>query len=125
MTGDGQGDERAVHSRLGGLGISSGRETQAHTICLFGELDRTTAPYARHELESVDASDASVIVLDLRGLTFIDTIGLRLLLAAHVRSRANADRLTVMGGPSAIQRALDLIDELLQFAGGQERQPSS
>jgi anti-anti-sigma factor len=105
-------------SKLGELTVSSEREGDVHTICLLGELDLATADRVAREIGRVEASDAHSIVLDLSGLTFMDSTGVRLMLNAHARSRADANRLTMLRGGAAVQRVLELcgVDHLLPFA---------
>lgn len=102
---------------LGELTIRSGREGEIHTICLSGELDLATAGDVEKELERVEATDATSIVLDLSGLTFMDSTGVRLVVNANTRSRA-ANRLTLRRGQAAVQRVMELtgVDALLPFA---------
>lgn len=104
--------------RLGELTMGSEREGDVHRICLFGELDLATAGAVQKELESVEATDAKAIIVDLAGLTFMDSTGVRLVLSAHARSRADANRLTLLRGPAAVQRVLELsgVEQLLPFA---------
>jgi anti-sigma B factor antagonist len=114
-------DGRSRGERLLGLGeltISSHREGDVHTIRPAGELDLANAAELQRELERVEASDVESIVLDLSGLTFMDSTGVQLLLSAHARSRADADRLVLLRGPVAVQRVLKLsgVDARLPFA---------
>lgn len=118
----------AVHGReppraaevidLGELTVRSTREGDVLGIALSGELDLATADGVDAELERAEASDAASIVLDLSGLTFMDSTGVRLLIQAHARSRAHGDRLTLRRGPAAVQRVMELsgVDVLLPFA---------
>jgi anti-anti-sigma factor len=103
---------------LGQLKMRSEREGEIHTICLIGELDLATADDVEAELKRVETTDASAIVLDLSELTFMDSTGVRLLVTAHARSRADADRLTLLRGRPAVQRVMELsgVDVLLPFA---------
>jgi anti-sigma B factor antagonist len=96
----------------------SEREGDVHTICVLGELDLATADGLQRELERVEATDAHSIILDLSGLRFMDSTGVRLMLRAHARSRADSDRLTMLRGPASVQRVLDLtgVADLLPFA---------
>ncbi len=57
-------------------------------------------------------------MLDLSGLTFMDSTGARLVLQANARSRADSCRLTLLRGPRAVQRVFELtgLTELLPFA---------
>lgn len=103
---------------LGQLTLRSEREGEIHTICLIGELDLATADPVQAELERVEATDAAAIVLDLSDLTFMDSTGVRLLVNAQSRSRADSNRLTLLRGRAAVQRVLELtgVDALLPFA---------
>jgi len=103
---------------LGQLTLRSEREGEIHTICLIGELDLATADPVQAELERVEATDAAAIVLDLSDLTFMDSTGVRLLVNAQARSRADSNRLTLLRGRAAVQRVLELtgVDALLPFA---------
>jgi anti-anti-sigma factor len=103
---------------LGLLTVRSEREGDVHTISLSGELDLATVDELERELERVEATDAASIVLDLSQLSFMDSTGVRLLVSAHARSRADSHRLTMLRGGRAVQRVLKLsgIDTLLPFA---------
>ena len=103
---------------LGDLTIRSERDSEVHTIRLSGELDLATADDVEKELVRVEASDVASIVLDLSGLTFMDSTGVRLVVNAHTRSRAEGHRLTLLRGQAAVQRVMELsgVDALLPFA---------
>ncbi len=104
--------------QLGDLTLTSEREGAVHSLCLFGELDLATANSVQDELTRVEASNADSIVVDLSGLTFIDSTGIRLLYCAAARSRADSDRLALLRGGAAVQRALQItaLDDHLPFA---------
>jgi len=104
--------------KLGELSMSSEREGDVHSICLFGEFDLATAEAVERELERVEATDTAAIIVDLSGLEFMDSSGVRLMLIANARSRADANRLTLLRGPAAVQRVLELsgVERLLPFA---------
>jgi len=117
---DGAQDRRALEQqllRVGELIISSDREGDVYTIRPTGELDLATAPILQGELERVEATDVRSIVVDLAGLTFMDSTGVRLLLSANARSRVDGGRLVLLRGPAAVQRVLKLsgVEPLLPF----------
>ena len=103
---------------LGRLTMTSGREGDVHTIALAGELDLVGARRVQDELERVEATDVVMILVDLSGLTFMDSTGVRLFVSAHARSRADSGRLTLLRGPADVQRVFELcgVDDLLPFA---------
>jgi anti-sigma B factor antagonist len=117
----GEQDERSRVTGLstpGAFTMRSERRGDVHTICPCGELDLATAGGVQRELKRVEASDARSIVVDLSGLTFMDSTGVRLVLSAHARSRTDSNRLTLVRGPAAVQRVLELcgVAGLLPFA---------
>ena len=84
-----RGSQRAADLlKVGQLTVCSERDGVLHTISVQGELDLATADLLERELVRVEGSDALSIVLDLSGLTFVDSTGVRLLISAHARSRA-------------------------------------
>jgi len=102
--------------RLGTLTLRSERDGDTHAITVSGELDLASAPDLEAELQAVEASDARTIMLDLAGLDFIDSTGLRLLLNAHARSRADSDRLVLL-------RPADGVFRVFEIAGLADRLP--
>jgi anti-anti-sigma factor len=70
-------------------------------VVLAGELDMATAPSLTQTLDGID--HATTIILDLSKLSFIDSHGVRALLA-----RAGADRLVVLRPSDHIRRVLAL-----------------
>ena len=84
---------------------------------LRGELDLATVGQVADVLESVapDASGVRHIVLDLRGLTFMDARGLRELIRQNDYAHQNRHNLAIVRGRKAIQRllALTTVEELL------------
>lgn len=101
----------------GQFDLSSTREGDIHSIHLFGELDLASVPRLEHELARAEGTDARLIILDLSGLLYIDSTGVRLLLSAHARSRADRDRLTLIRGTGDVQRVFELcgVADVLPF----------
>jgi anti-sigma B factor antagonist len=90
------------------LEMRSERSDDRHVITLEGELDLDGVERVTEELERAEASDARQIVLDLSGLTFLDSSGVRLIVCANLRSRANGDRLRLIRGSTRVQRVFEL-----------------
>ena len=101
----------------GGLEITVAEERNAYTLVLSGELDISTSADVEAELARVEAKDPPLIVLDLRGLSFMDSTGLRLVLGADSRARKAGRRLAVVPGPEAVHRVflIALLDKRLEF----------
>ena len=110
------GGRAARTSKLGSLALRSTREGDAHVIELIGELDLDGAPRLEEELRAVEASDADSIVVDLGGLEFIDSTGIRLLVMACERSAEG--RYSLLRGPRQVHRVFEITDlaDRLPFA---------
>jgi len=80
-------------------------------------MDLSNAGQVEHELLHAEATDAATIVIDLAGLTFMDSTGIRLLISADARSRADSCRLSLTRPPAQVLRVLCIagVDELLPF----------
>lgn len=91
-------------SEVGELSMRSARAGTLHTISLAGELDLANANDVDAELVRVEATDATMILLDLTQLTFMDSTGVRRLLSADARSRADGHRFRLRRPPDRVQR---------------------
>jgi anti-sigma B factor antagonist len=94
--------------KLGTVALRSRRDGGVHVIELAGEVDIANAPEIEEELKRVEATDAEAIIVDLSGLDFIDSSGLRLLVMANARSRADSGRLTLLRPRDAIFRVFTM-----------------
>ena len=89
-------------------------ETHAHRrtalVALRGELDLVTVSKVAEVFDGLDPQAAGVrhIVLDLRGLTFMDVTALHELVKQNEYARSNHHNLAVVRGTTAIQRVLEL-----------------
>jgi anti-anti-sigma factor len=95
-------------NRFGFLELRTERHADEHVIALTGELDLNGAERVTQALLCAESTDARRIVLDLSNLRFIDSTGIRLILAADARSRQDGDRLALIRGPLAVQRVFEL-----------------
>jgi anti-anti-sigma factor len=104
--------------RFGFLDIHCERDGDRLVIALAGELDMHSAERVAVELRRAEATDARRIVLDLSRLDFMDSSGLRVIVRADARSRADGDRLELIPGPAPVQRVFELTNLLdhLPFA---------
>jgi anti-anti-sigma factor len=94
-------------------------ERRAHAlVTLQGELDLPATAALEPELERLaDEPGIEVVTLDLRGLEFLDSSGLRLLLIADRRLRWGGRRLILVRGPQPVQRIFEItrMTERLEF----------
>ena len=76
-------------------------------ICLFGEVDFDTVGQIRELLETSTAA-AKRVVLDLSGVTLLDSTGLHIVLELDATARAAGCELRLVGAPADVQRVFDL-----------------
>jgi anti-anti-sigma factor len=86
---------------------SEDRDGGVHVL-LRGELDLSTVAKVQEELRRVEASAPPLVVLDLSGLTFLDSTGLRCLITADERAREQGRRLVIVRGPDPVQRVFSI-----------------
>src|SRR3954451_6395122 len=86
-------------------------------VALEGELDIGTAPRLEDDLRRVEADGPELLVIDLSGLEFMDSTGLRLLINADMRARDAGRRLVLGRANEMVQRVLRLtrLDERLEI----------
>lgn len=75
---------------------------------LHGELDLLGAPMLQEDMEKVEAKAPSIVVLDLNDLQFVDSAGLRVILAAHQRSQERGWDLALTRGTEQVQRLFEI-----------------
>jgi anti-sigma B factor antagonist len=73
-----------------------------------GELDLRTAPSLSAAIEEARAHNEGVFVLDLGSLTFMDSIGLRLVLELTKTFEREGRPMTVWPGDRPVQRVFDV-----------------
>jgi len=109
--------EEGPHEQLWGLEVTVVAMPDPDQVCvrLKGELDIAAAPIARHRIADVKHKGRD-LVLDLRGLSFIDSSGLNLLLELAAESTRDGWNLSLTPGSSVVQR-------IFQLTGTEERLP--
>jgi len=99
------------------LGIEARTRRRTALVALRGELDLLTVSKVAEVLDGLALRPDGVrhLVLDLRGLTFIDIPGLRELIKQNEYARANRHNLAIVRGTRAINRLLELtgVEDLL------------
>lgn len=78
-----------------------------HTLILTGELDIAYAAQVEAMIKHLCGSDVPGIALDLTGLTFIDSTGIRAVVAAQKLCQERAHEFAIVPGNAAVQRAFE------------------
>jgi len=77
-------------------------------LVLHGELDLASAELFHSEFERADIGAAPMVVLDLEGLQFVDSTGLRMILSAHERARERGQEFAITPGSPQVRRLLTI-----------------
>ena len=76
-------------------------------IVAVGELDLVGGPVLEHAVHAVEDADEPVAI-DLSQVTFVDSSGLRCLIAASQRSAARGRRVRVISPTNVVSRLLEI-----------------
>ena len=102
------------------LDLRTEHDHGAPRLVVGGELDLASAEELESQLKQLEASEPELLVLDLRELEFMDSTGLRTVIAADARARERGARLVVVRAPEEVDRVfrltrmdqhLELVDE--------------
>ena len=85
--------------------VQNGASTQ---IAPAGELDIATTPALEQAIAEATATPGTVLVLDLRELTFMDSTGLRTLAQTNARAEEDGFELKIWRGSRQIERVLEI-----------------
>lgn len=80
----------------------------AIVVRLEGELDLAGVPELQEALHSAQHGNISQMVVDLRGLTFLDSSGLGVLIAADTAGRDGHVAVSFVRGNETVQRVFQL-----------------
>jgi anti-sigma B factor antagonist len=77
-------------------------------VTAAGEVDSTSAPVLREQIDAVLDSGAPEFVVDLVQVSFLDSAGLCVLAAAHRRAGERGIRMRVLASSRAVIRPLQI-----------------
>ena len=89
-------------------------------VSLVGELDLATSPQVSQTLDDLLRAGFSKITIDLKGLRFMDSSGLHLLMDTAKQAQRARCELTLVQGSRAVRRAFELtgLDSAFKFETG-------
>lgn len=90
------------------LRVDARSEQDRIVLALAGELDLASSSIFERALEDSAVADAPLVVLDLDGLKFVDSTGLRIILMAHERARGRGQEFAITPGSPQVQRLLSI-----------------
>ncbi len=77
-------------------------------VAVSGELDLHSADVLERAVAALHAAGRDRIVVDLRGVEFMDSTGLRVLIGLHRAAERDGRRLSLVPGPHPVQRIFEL-----------------
>jgi anti-sigma B factor antagonist len=84
-------------------------------LALIGELDLSTVDPLKLRLELVEREDPQTLVIDLRQVSFMDSMGLGILVSHRVRANQAGRKLLLVDGPEPVRNLFDLTGMRDQF----------
>jgi anti-anti-sigma factor len=113
-----EGDKRGRTQCSPHLEVQRATVGARHTLVLSGELDLASAPALEATIERTARGGTRAITLDLSGLTFIDSCGLRSILLAKQLCEARSYDFVLVPGQAQVQRLFELTGllDVLPFA---------
>ena len=79
-------------------------------IAVEGELDIATLPEFEQVIASLRGEGLERLVIDMRGLAFLDSMSIELLLRLHAELSAAGADLVLVRGPRAVNRLFELME---------------
>jgi anti-anti-sigma factor len=104
--------------------LPSSVRRRMHTLILTGSLDRGSVQVLEAELERLCEEGVTGITLDLRQLTYIDTIGVAVIAFRCGLCERRGYDFALIAGPRLVQRAFEHagVSELLPFREAEEQE---
>ncbi len=96
--------------------------SQARILRIAGELDMNRVPVVREQLASVIHEKAPRILLDLTGLTYIDSSGLALFIESFQSMRAYEGKLAFFGLTENVRHIFEIarLDQVFEIHPDQQ-----
>jgi anti-anti-sigma factor len=109
-------------STSGNFTVDATSDARATVLTVAGELDLASSPALEEELKRAYDAPTELVIVDLRGLEFMDSTGLNLLVKAHQQAEESGRRFALVRGSAQVQRLLSLtgLDERLNIVDAPE-----
>ncbi len=91
------------------LTIEHSRDGVSQLVHLAGELDTTTAPLLTPVIEALKANPPEVLVLDLKGLDYISSAGLRCVFQMKKLMTARGGQFIVSQPSTQVRKVFDIV----------------
>jgi anti-sigma B factor antagonist len=105
----------------GGFSVDDLDSETSHTLILAGELDTRAVPALEAAIARYCANESRALILDLSQLSFIDSSGLWMILAAMRWCERQGRSFSLLPGPEPVQQVFELtgLIDVLPFRGAE------
>jgi anti-sigma B factor antagonist len=109
----------------GGFATRSSVSGTTHTVTVEGEIDIAVAETLSTAIEGALQSGPETVVIDLTAVEFIDVTGVRALMQAHGRAKAEAIRVAIVPAAYHVHRVFPLcgLEQELPFVAVPSTRP--
>jgi anti-sigma B factor antagonist len=90
------------------LVIDAREEEGVNVLALTGEFDLAGVQGFEQALKELESAGVELVLVDLGGLDFMDSSGLRALVMADQRAKKAGRRLAIVPGPPSIRRVFEI-----------------
>jgi anti-sigma B factor antagonist len=87
-------------------------------VRIRGDLDLQVVDQVTEALTRIESDEPELLVIDLRRLTFMDSTGMGVIAAAHIRARDAGRRFAIVRPPAGVRQAFDRtkLDQVITVA---------
>jgi anti-sigma B factor antagonist len=101
---------------IDGIAVRTEHDGRRTIMTLTGELDLVSAPRLRNAIASLRGEDIDEVIVDLADLTYIDSVGIGLLVASRRRLDSEGRSFAVRNPAPQVRRLLE-ITGLVEYLG--------
>jgi anti-sigma B factor antagonist len=108
------------YAELGGsvmVSLSTSRDADTVTVVVRGEIDISNAERLTSGVNNAARDDVTTIVVDLTGVTFIDSVGISALLKGRRMADEHGKIFRVSGASGLVRQLLDLTGVWTHLSG--------
>jgi anti-sigma B factor antagonist len=117
--GDDRVQDMAVENTANPLTVTSAAQGDHTVVSVSGEVDAASADLLRVAIGEVIEGGQARIAVDMSDVSFIDSSGLRVLIAGYKSASAAGGALTVQAPSDPVTRLLEITGQLERFVPAQ------
>jgi anti-sigma B factor antagonist len=87
--------------------LQTEREGSSALVRIQGDLDLQVVDQVAETLARIESEEPELLVIDLSRLSFMDSTGMGVIAAAHIRARESGRRFAVVTPPAGVRQAFE------------------